>query len=314
MVGLEPHLAAKRGRHLALLAAHTGECLPAELGLDEELGIEDLRGRIEGRARDRGVHPVGSCDRVGGEQPDDLEVLEADVEEAGEYGVDAVWILPSAIETNQGSIAGHTEGLWNKTVISRLGSILAAEQELELRCSGALSEPDGTRELNAVIVEYVSTCKKGAENTHKSAAEMLCLAMNGFCNATISSVPSFAWKFVSMSENRTMEPSAPPPTNSPRAWAAGEKATASWKVRRRDSWASSAHWLWKRFSTMSSLIGKRAQHAAFVAVFLPSGQATRRVSAAVERVTAGHRGISRERAYRRRLEGQQQRRRWRGEL
>ncbi len=69
--------------------------------------------------------------------------------------------------------------------------------------------------------------------------------------------------------------------NLPSASAAGEKATASWKVRRKDSWASSAHWLWKRFLMMSSRTGKSAQHAALVAVFLPSGQATRRVSWAV---------------------------------
>ncbi len=43
MVGLQAHLAAEGGRHLALDAALTGEGLSAELGLDEELGVEDFR-------------------------------------------------------------------------------------------------------------------------------------------------------------------------------------------------------------------------------------------------------------------------------
>ena len=68
--------------------------------------------------------------------------------------------------------------------------------------------------------------------------------------------------------------------NWPRACISGENAIASWKVRRKDSCASSAHWLWKRSFMISSRRGKRAQHAALVAVFLPSGQATRLVSAA----------------------------------
>ncbi len=82
-VGLQAHLARDRGDDLALRAAHAGEGLPDELRLDEELGVEDLRGRVEGRARDRRVHPVGGRDGVGGEQPDDFEVLEADVEQTG---------------------------------------------------------------------------------------------------------------------------------------------------------------------------------------------------------------------------------------
>ena len=57
--------------------------------------------------------------------------------------------------------------------------------------------------------------------------------------------------------------------------------TASWKVRRRDSWAFSPHSaLSKRFCWRSSMMGNKAQQAALVAVFLPSGQATRLVKAA----------------------------------
>ena len=35
-----------------------------ELGLDEELGVEQVRGRVKGRARDRGVDVVRSGDSV----------------------------------------------------------------------------------------------------------------------------------------------------------------------------------------------------------------------------------------------------------
>lgn len=61
----------------------------------------------------------------------------------------------------------------------------------------------------------------------------------------------------------------------------GEKAIASWKVMRRASCASAAHSPpLNMFACRSSRIANREQHAALVAVFLPSGQATRRVSAA----------------------------------
>ena len=79
-VGLETDLAGEGGLDLTLVGAGSGEERTAELGLDEELGVEDGRGRVEGRARDRRVDEVGGSDGVSGEEPDDLEVLEADIE------------------------------------------------------------------------------------------------------------------------------------------------------------------------------------------------------------------------------------------
>ena len=68
--------------------------------------------------------------------------------------------------------------------------------------------------------------------------------------------------------------------NWPWAVKLGENAIASWKVRRRDSCTSSPHPpLSNRFCWRSSAIAKSWQHAAFVAVLIPSGHATRRVSA-----------------------------------
>ena len=90
VVRLETHLAAQGRGHRALDTAAAGEGLAEELGLDEELGVEDGRGGVEGRARDRGVNEVGSGDGVSREEPDDLEVLEADVEEPSEDLVNRV--------------------------------------------------------------------------------------------------------------------------------------------------------------------------------------------------------------------------------
>ena len=90
MVRLQTHLAAQRGRHLALDSRLAWEGLAPKLSLEEELGVEELRGRVEGRARDRVVDTVGGGDGVGGENPDDFEVLEADVEEAVQNLVDSV--------------------------------------------------------------------------------------------------------------------------------------------------------------------------------------------------------------------------------
>ena len=96
MVRLKTHLTTERGGNRALDAVLAGEGLAAELGLDEELGVEDGRSRVEGRARDRCVDEVGGGDGVCGEEPDDLEVLEADVEEPSENLVDCVYAWVSA--------------------------------------------------------------------------------------------------------------------------------------------------------------------------------------------------------------------------
>ena len=68
-----------------------GEGGTTELGLDEELAIENGGRRVEGRARDGGVNIVLSGSRVGNEEPDDLELIEAtSIVEAGQDLVDSV--------------------------------------------------------------------------------------------------------------------------------------------------------------------------------------------------------------------------------
>ena len=88
VVGLETHLTDERRLDFTLVATTSGlllslismesicqvkpmESLPweagsAELGLEEELGVEDLRGRVEGNSWDGGVDEVGSGDGVTG--------------------------------------------------------------------------------------------------------------------------------------------------------------------------------------------------------------------------------------------------------
>ena len=90
VVRLQPHLALERGLDLTLVPARAGEESATELGLDEELGVEELGGRVEGRARNRRVDEVGRSDRVGREQPDGLDRVEAGVSHAGEESVGGV--------------------------------------------------------------------------------------------------------------------------------------------------------------------------------------------------------------------------------
>ena len=81
-VGLETELAVERRLDLALVAARAGEQRAAQLRLNEEMRVELLGRRVEGRTRDGGVDEVGGGDGVRREEPDNLEVLEANIEEA----------------------------------------------------------------------------------------------------------------------------------------------------------------------------------------------------------------------------------------
>ncbi|KAI0645740.1 hypothetical protein C8Q79DRAFT_712016 [Trametes meyenii] len=165
------------------------------------------------------------------------------------------------------------EWLRDEPVWGGLSGILATNECGELRCTGTVRRADGAGELDAGKAFRTHIRQSISCIAHKSAFERLWRATNGFCRFTISSRPMLGWKPVSMSENMAMEPSAPPPLPSQD----GEMAMASWNVRRRDSCASAVHNPpWNRFSCKSSRTAKSWQQAALVAVFLPSGQATRR--------------------------------------
>ena len=63
-VGLETKLAVERGLDLTLVAAGSGEERTTKLGLDEELGVKELGGRVEGGSRDGGVDVVSRSNGV----------------------------------------------------------------------------------------------------------------------------------------------------------------------------------------------------------------------------------------------------------
>lgn len=58
VVGLETELALKRRHHSTLNAGFAWERRSTKLGVDEELAVEQLGGRVEWRARDRRINVV----------------------------------------------------------------------------------------------------------------------------------------------------------------------------------------------------------------------------------------------------------------
>ena len=63
-VGLETQLAVERRLDLALVSTRAGEERAAELGLDEELGVERRGRRVERKARLRRVDVVRAGNRM----------------------------------------------------------------------------------------------------------------------------------------------------------------------------------------------------------------------------------------------------------
>ena len=93
VIRLEAELALERRLHRALDTTLAGEQGTTKLSVDEELAVEDRRGRVEGRARDCWVDVVLSSDRVCNQEPDDLELIEAtSVVEASQNLVDGIYI------------------------------------------------------------------------------------------------------------------------------------------------------------------------------------------------------------------------------
>ena len=137
VVRLEAQLAVQRGLDLALVPARAGEDRAPELGLDEELGVEELGGRVEGRAGDGGVDVVSGGDGMRGEEGDDLGGREAAdarerVLEAGEDAVDGV------------------ERLRDGLVGRGLGGVGAANEDVQLGSTGAVRDTNGTSQLDEV--------------------------------------------------------------------------------------------------------------------------------------------------------------------
>ena len=148
--GLETKLAVERGLDLTLVAAGSGEERTTKLGLNEELGVKELGSRVEGGSRDGGVDVVGRRDGVRSQERNNLSSGEAtSIGEAGKDGVDGV------------------EGLRHGQVGRGLGRISTADEDIELRSTGAVAEPDGAGELDAVQVVSLSLAAKESPLTSR---------------------------------------------------------------------------------------------------------------------------------------------------
>ena len=140
-----------------------------------------------------------------GEKSDNLSGGESSgVRETGEDAVDSV------------------ERLRNGQIGRGLGGIGAAEEHCETGGTGAVGHTNGTGKLDATRKgeRLAPWFAYGARQSHKSAVVMLLRWMRGRCSSMISSTPLFAWKLVSMSSKRAIDPSAPPPlqTRQQRVW------------------------------------------------------------------------------------------------
>ena len=105
--------------------------------------------------------------------------------------------------------------LRNETLDGSDGLVGATSQKLELRStlknSGvAISERLLPRSTEALTGQLLSATAP-AYCTMSPALMVGCLAMKGIRLLTLSSIPSFAWKFGSTVGKRSIDPSAPPP-------------------------------------------------------------------------------------------------------
>ena len=109
------------------------EASTSELGLDEELSVENVRGRVEGRSGDGRVNEISGCDGVRGEEGNDLGRGEASgVSKAGEDAVDGI------------------KRLWHGLVLCRESRVLTAQKELKTGSTRAVRDADSARELDEV--------------------------------------------------------------------------------------------------------------------------------------------------------------------
>lgn len=151
MVGLETDLAGESRLDLTLVAARAGEENTAELGLNEELGVELAGGRVKRQAGHGRIYIVGGGNRVCGEQPDSLELVEfAGIVEASKDLIDGVEGFGD--ETVRSSL-GRYRTECQLVQISRQNPMLTSrttEEELHLRSAGAVADSDGTSEGDKV--------------------------------------------------------------------------------------------------------------------------------------------------------------------
>ena len=150
-VGLEAHLVGLGERRERLTASHVrastaeGNTSSIEQSLKEELSVERERRRVEGSGRVAGNDGVRTSDGVRGEEMDDLVGGEASIGKAREDGVDGV------------GRSGYG------AVLSRGGRVRAPSEELELGCTRAVREADGSTKLDEVASSDVVILKERCE-------------------------------------------------------------------------------------------------------------------------------------------------------
>ena len=103
------------------------------------------------------------------------------------------------------------ERLRDREVVGGGDGVGTAEHELQAGRARAVRHADGAGKLNA---DERRTLDRGPDrdrnDTYKSPADMMCLAMKGFWDSMMSSMPLLAGYVISRSEKTTIEPSAPP--------------------------------------------------------------------------------------------------------
>ena len=103
------------------------------------------------------------------------------------------------------------ERLRDREVVGGGDGVGTAEHELQARSARTVRHADSASKLNADERRMSDRRPDRDKNdTYKSPADMLCLAMKGFWDSMISSMPLLAGYVISRSEKTTMEPSAPP--------------------------------------------------------------------------------------------------------
>ncbi len=196
VVALQADLPSKGTLDLALVPPRPREARPAQLRLEEELRVPELGGGVERQAGLGRVDVVRGRDGVRGEQP---------------HGQDRVELALRRVREAVEDLVGRVERLGDEPVGRGLRRVLAADEGGELGRARAVRGTDGASELDAALGDQYWVVYCFASGTYKSATEMLWRATSGFWSSMISSRPMLGWKFVSISGNIAIEPSAPPP-------------------------------------------------------------------------------------------------------
>lgn len=159
VIGLKAHLALEGRLHGALDAGLAGEEYATELGVDEELTVEQSGCRVEGCARDGRVDIVSSAGGVGDESPDSLERVEF------KGIVHAVEDLVNQVEWfGDETIGGGPRGLNTMSTVLTVSdkhkthprlTNRATNREADRGCARAVGHCEGARKVDEIARGHV---------------------------------------------------------------------------------------------------------------------------------------------------------------